>query len=95
MKAGDAAYYCAVKTLKEQGVKLRGDVLLTYVIGELQGGAGSVISNFPSEKIMDVINRARISPRFAKKCHFEKSDFYGAPRLIRSKAAWYISLVSP
>lgn len=42
MKAGDAAYYCAVKTLRDQGVKLKGDVILTYVVGELQGGIGTV-----------------------------------------------------
>ena len=38
MKAGDAASFCAVKTLLDAGVRLRGDVVLTYVIGELQGG---------------------------------------------------------
>src|SRR5260221_3381599 len=42
MKAGDAAYFCAVKTLLEAGVKLKGDVILTYVVGELQGGVGTV-----------------------------------------------------
>ena len=42
MKAGDAAYFCAVKTLLDAGVKLKGDVILTYVVGELQGGVGSV-----------------------------------------------------
>lgn len=42
MKAGDAAYFCAVKTLVEAGVKLRGDVILTYVVGELQGGVGTL-----------------------------------------------------
>ena len=42
MKAGDAAYFCAVKTLVEHGIKLKGDVILTYVVGELQGGVGSV-----------------------------------------------------
>jgi len=42
MKAGDAAYFCAVKTLIEAGVKLKGDVVLTYVVGELQGGVGSL-----------------------------------------------------
>ena len=41
MKAGDAAYFCAVKTLIDAGVKLRGDVILTYVVGELQGGVGT------------------------------------------------------
>jgi acetylornithine deacetylase len=42
MKAGDAASFCAVKALIEGGVRLRGDVLLTYVIGELQGGVGTI-----------------------------------------------------
>src|SRR4051794_2432769 len=41
MKAGDAAYFCAVKTLIDAGIKLRGDVILTYVVGELQGGVGT------------------------------------------------------
>src|SRR5258708_20837208 len=36
MKSGDAAYFCAVKTLIDAGVKLRGDVILTFVVGELQ-----------------------------------------------------------
>lgn len=42
MKAGDAAYYCALKTLLDNGVRLKGDVILTYVVGELQGGVGTV-----------------------------------------------------
>lgn len=42
MKAGDAAYFCAVKTLMDAGVTLRGDVILTYVVGELQGGVGTL-----------------------------------------------------
>ncbi len=42
MKAGDAAYFCAVKTLIDAGVKLKGDVLLTFVVGELQGGVGTL-----------------------------------------------------
>src|SRR5204863_2244691 len=42
MKAGDAAYYCAVKTLKDAGVRLKGDVILTFVVGELQGGVGTL-----------------------------------------------------
>jgi acetylornithine deacetylase len=41
MKAGDAAYFCALRTLIEAGVKLKGDVVLTYVVGELQGGIGT------------------------------------------------------
>ena len=42
MKAGDAAYFCAVKTLLEAGVKLKGDVILSFVVGELQGGVGTL-----------------------------------------------------
>ena len=42
MKAGDAASYCAVRTLIDAGVKLKGDVILTFVVGELQGGVGTV-----------------------------------------------------
>ncbi|HUK07055.1 MAG TPA: M20/M25/M40 family metallo-hydrolase [Stellaceae bacterium] len=42
MKAGDAAYFCAVKTLIDNGVRLKGDVILTFVVGELQGGIGTV-----------------------------------------------------
>ena len=42
MKAGDAAYFCAVKTLIDAGVRLKGDLILTYVVGELQGGIGTL-----------------------------------------------------
>ena len=42
MKSGDAAYFCALKTLIDAGAKLKGDVILTYVVGELQGGVGTV-----------------------------------------------------
>lgn len=42
MKAGDAAYLCAVETLLKAGAKLRGDVILSFVVGELQGGIGTV-----------------------------------------------------
>lgn len=42
MKAGDAAYYWALKTLVDAGVRLAGDVVLTYVVGELEGGIGTV-----------------------------------------------------
>ena len=42
MKAGDAAYFCAVRTLLDAGVSLKGDVILTYVVGELQGGVGTL-----------------------------------------------------
>jgi acetylornithine deacetylase len=42
MKAGDAASFCAVKTLIDAGVRLPGDVVLTYVVGELEGGIGTL-----------------------------------------------------
>jgi acetylornithine deacetylase len=42
MKAGDAAYFCALRTLIQAGVKLKGDVILTFVVGELQGGVGTL-----------------------------------------------------
>ena len=42
MKAGDAASFCAVERLMERGVRVRGDVVLTYVVGELQGGIGTI-----------------------------------------------------
>ena len=42
MKAGDAASLCAVRSLIERGVRPRGDVILTYVVGELQGGVGTL-----------------------------------------------------
>ncbi|MDA7949153.1 MAG: M20/M25/M40 family metallo-hydrolase [Hyphomicrobiaceae bacterium] len=42
MKAGDAAAFMAVKTLVDAGVTLKGDVVLEYVVGELQGGVGTV-----------------------------------------------------
>ncbi|KAF4125413.1 acetylornithine deacetylase [Geosmithia morbida] len=42
MKSGCAAYYCAVKTLKQHGWSPRADVVLTYVVGELQGGVGTM-----------------------------------------------------
>lgn len=42
MKAGDSAYFCALRTLIEAGGKLKGDVILTFVVGELQGGVGTL-----------------------------------------------------
>ena len=42
MKAGDAAAFCAVKTIIDAGIRLKGDVILEYVVGELQGGIGTV-----------------------------------------------------
>ncbi|KAL7622756.1 hypothetical protein AAE478_006434 [Parahypoxylon ruwenzoriense] len=42
MKSGCAAYFCAVKTLMASGWTPRADVILTYVVGELQGGVSTV-----------------------------------------------------
>jgi acetylornithine deacetylase len=42
MKSGDAAYFCALRTLVEAGFRLKGDVILTFVVGELQGGVGTL-----------------------------------------------------
>ena len=41
MKAGDCAYFCALRTLLDADVRLKGDVILTFVVGELQGGVGT------------------------------------------------------
>lgn len=42
MKSGDAAAFMAVKMLVDAGIRLKGDVILEYVVGELQGGIGTV-----------------------------------------------------
>jgi len=42
MKAGDCAYLCALETIKAAGIRLKGDVILSFVVGELQGGIGTV-----------------------------------------------------
>ena len=42
MKAGDAAALMALKTILDAGLRLKGDVILEYVVGELQGGIGTV-----------------------------------------------------
>jgi acetylornithine deacetylase len=42
MKSGDAAYFCALRTLIQAGFRLKGDVILTFVVGELQGGVGTL-----------------------------------------------------
>ena len=41
MKASDAAFFCAVRALKQAGIRLKGDVIVTFVVGELQGGVGT------------------------------------------------------
>lgn len=42
MKAADAAYIAAVAAVRRAGITLRADVLVAHVIGELQGGVGTV-----------------------------------------------------
>lgn len=42
MKAADAAYAAAVRAVQRARLRLRGDVVLAYVVGELQGGVGTV-----------------------------------------------------
>ncbi|MCP5367243.1 MAG: M20/M25/M40 family metallo-hydrolase [Hyphomicrobiales bacterium] len=42
MKSGDAAAFMALKTIVDAGLRLKGDVILEYVVGELQGGVGTV-----------------------------------------------------
>jgi acetylornithine deacetylase len=42
MKAADAASVAAVAAVMKAGIKLRGDVLIAHVVGELQGGVGTV-----------------------------------------------------
>jgi acetylornithine deacetylase len=42
MKGGAAAYLCAVRELIRQGIRLRGDLTVAYVCGELQGGVGTL-----------------------------------------------------
>ena len=74
MKAGDAAYYWAVKTLIDAGVKLKGDVILSFVVGELQGGVGTLamlrhgITPFSKKLIWSLSNnRAVTVPSAANK----------------------------
>jgi acetylornithine deacetylase len=42
MKAGDACYVAAVAAVQKAGIRLKGDVTIAHVIGELQGGVGTV-----------------------------------------------------
>ena len=41
MKAADAAYIAALGAVRNAGISLKGDVLLTLVCGELRGGCGT------------------------------------------------------
>ncbi len=42
MKAADAAYVAGLQAVRRAGIRLRGDVVLAHVVGELQGGVGTV-----------------------------------------------------
>jgi acetylornithine deacetylase len=42
MKGGDAAMISAAEAIRQSGVKLPGDILIALVVGELQGGVGTV-----------------------------------------------------
>jgi acetylornithine deacetylase len=42
MKAANASFLHAVEVLRETGFEPRGDLIVTYVIGELQGGIGTL-----------------------------------------------------
>lgn len=42
MKAGDAAMIMAAAAVKRSGIKLKGDLIVACVVGELQGGIGTV-----------------------------------------------------
>ena len=42
MKSGDAAMAVAAVAVKKSGVKLKGDLVVACVVGELQGGVGTV-----------------------------------------------------
>jgi acetylornithine deacetylase len=42
MKAADAAYVAGLQAVRKAGIRLRGDVVLAHVVGELQGGVGTV-----------------------------------------------------
>ena len=42
MKGGDAAMISAAEAIRQAGVKLPGDILIALVVGELQGGVGTV-----------------------------------------------------
>jgi len=42
MKAGDAAFITALDTVINMGVQLSGNIILSLVVGELQGGIGTI-----------------------------------------------------
>lgn len=68
MKSGCCAYYMAVKTLIESGWKVSKDVTLTYVVGELQGGIGTVA----------LLNQKKVTKKTADYfINCEPTDVYG------------------
>src|SRR6516225_7677581 len=42
MKGGDTSMIMAAEAIRESGVRLRGDLVIACVVGELQGGVGTV-----------------------------------------------------
>lgn len=42
MKSGNGSFLHAVEVLKECGYRPKGDIVLAYVVGELQGGVGTI-----------------------------------------------------
>ena len=42
MKGADAAYVAALQAVRRAGLPIRGDVLFAYVVGEQQGGFGTI-----------------------------------------------------
>jgi len=42
MKGGDASMIMAAEAIRQSGMKLRGDLVIACVVGELQGGVGTV-----------------------------------------------------
>jgi acetylornithine deacetylase len=41
MKSADCGYLAAVKAIKDSGIPLKGDLIVEYVVGELEGGKGT------------------------------------------------------
>lgn len=78
MKSGCAAYCCAVEALKRAGWSPRGDVVLTYVVGELQGGVGTMAlieQGHVTEKTADYLINCEQSDIRAITMHSEALTF--------------------
>src|SRR5689334_771619 len=42
MKSADCGYLAAVQAIKQSGLRLKGDLIIEYVVGELEGGKGTL-----------------------------------------------------